>query len=208
MRPPEPPADDDTGSPADDDSGSPADDDTSERPASGDASVHPPVDDEESSPTDDPVSPTGASAAGDTTRTAAGEQPPATRHEEHAEEPDSVPIDDDAAPNTLLNALIGGVITVVTSFVPLSPIIGGAVAGYLEGGDNDAGLKVGALAGLVALVPLLLFVPFLLFFFLLDPALGIGIFLIGGFIAVFALAYAVGLSALGGVIGVYLKDEL
>ncbi|MFC7007049.1 DUF5518 domain-containing protein [Halalkalicoccus salilacus] len=54
------------------------------------------------------------------------------------------PISDVAAtqestPNTPLNALIGGVIGVVLSFIPLSTVIGGTVAGYLEGGDYTSG---------------------------------------------------------------------
>ncbi|WP_312854243.1 DUF5518 domain-containing protein [Natronococcus sp. JC468] len=101
---------------------------------------------------------------------------------------------------------MGGVVGVVLSFVPLSPVLGGAVAGYLEGGDTDGGLRVGALAGLVALVPVL-FVGFALLFVLgfgpTSPALG----LVGLFGLLFAAVYTVGLSALGGTIGVYVESE-
>lgn len=66
---------------------------------------------------------------------------------------------DEPTPNTALNALVGGVVTVGTALiVPFSPVLGGAVAGYLEGTDSDAGLKAGTLAGLVAMVPMLLVV--------------------------------------------------
>jgi hypothetical protein len=118
--------------------------------------------------------------------------------------------------NLYVNALIGAVITVVTAFLPFSPVLGGAVAAYLEGGDRDRGLKIGAVSGVIASVPLalvvlavLLFVPFVL---ALDPsgAAGIGA-LIVVFIVVIAVglvaAYTVGLSALGGVLAIALLER-
>ncbi|MFU8866628.1 DUF5518 domain-containing protein [Natronococcus sp.] len=109
--------------------------------------------------------------------------------------------------STALNAVIGGAVGIVLSFVPLSPVLGGAVAGYLEGGDTDDGLKVGALAGLVALLPIALIGFFLLFL------LGFGgtpaAFGILGLVGLFFVAiYTVGLGALGGVIGVSVEEEL
>jgi hypothetical protein len=59
-------------------------------------------------------------------------------------------------PGLFVNALLGGVATVVLLFLPLSPVFGGAVAGYLQGPDRRMGLTAGALAGVVALVPLVL----------------------------------------------------
>lgn len=108
-----------------------------------------------------------------------------------------------------MNALIGGVVTFITAFfVPFSPVLGGAIAGYLEGSDGDSGLKVGALSGAIALIPLLLIVPILLFFFLLDPFAGVLILVIAGFVVAFLAVYTIGLGALGGVLGVYLEREL
>ncbi len=52
--------------------------------------------------------------------------------------------------------------TLVTSFVPLSPVVGGLVAGYLLGGDRQSGLTVGAYAGLAAVAPFALLSLFLL----------------------------------------------
>lgn len=117
---------------------------------------------------------------------------------------------DEATPNTTLNALIGGVVSVVTATFlgPFSPVLGGGVAGYLEGGETDDGLKVGAFAGLIALVPLLLLVPIVLFVVpFVGPRSGIAF----AFAAVFGLsvlgAFVLGFSALGGVLGAYLKRE-
>lgn len=138
--------------------------------------------------------------------TAAGSgAPPAT-----AEPPGDGVRDDEPTPNTALNALIGGVVSMVTAAFlgPFSPVVGGGVAGYLEGGESDDGLKVGAFAGLVALVPLLLLVPIMLFVVpFVGPRGGIAF----AFAAVFGLsvlgAFVVGFSALGGVLGAYLKRE-
>jgi hypothetical protein len=113
-------------------------------------------------------------------------------------------------PNTAFNALIGGVVTAATAlFVPMSPVLGGAVAGYLEGGETDAGLKVGALAGLVALVPLLLVLPFVLFFVpLVGQRDALAVLLVAVVAFVFVAAYTVGFSAVGGALGAYLKREV
>jgi hypothetical protein len=47
-----------------------------------------------------------------------------------------------------VNAVIGAVVAVVSSFVPLSPALGGGVAAYLQGGTRTVGAKVGAVFGL------------------------------------------------------------
>ena len=110
-------------------------------------------------------------------------------------------------PTAGTHAILGGIVTAVTSFVPLSPILGGAVAGYLEGGENGRGLTVGGMAGLVAAIPLVVG------FVLAMGGLAIATATIGfGFVAV-AIAmgialgamigalYVVALSALGGFLG-------
>ena len=94
--------------------------------------------------------------------------------------------------------------------------------GSARGGRRGArdGLRVGALAGVVAVVPLaLLFVLFGGFLFafvpvgmgMIDPSVGVfgavGVFVLLGFL-VFGLGYTVGLAALGGVLGAYLRREL
>lgn len=104
----------------------------------------------------------------------------------------------------LVNAIIGASVTVVTSFVPLSPILGGAVAAWLEGSDRRDGLMVGTLSG--ALLALLL-LPFLFFGLLLIPFdLGFT-FVVMLFLVFVGAIYLVGFSALGGYVGAYLRDE-
>jgi Ca2+-binding RTX toxin-like protein len=121
--------------------------------------------------------------------------------------------------DTLINALVGGIASIVLSFVPLSPVLGGAIAGYLQGGTRNDGLRVGAYSGIVAAIPLALFFVFALALFGVvgifsagagggRAAGGIALFL---FAFVFALVvsaiYTVGLGAIGGWLGNYVKYD-
>jgi uncharacterized membrane protein YbhN (UPF0104 family) len=112
----------------------------------------------------------------------------------------------------LTNAAIGAVVTILTSFVPFSPILGGAVAGYLHGRD---GPKVGAISGAIAAIPFVGFGLLFVFFFGgiglfggLD-ALAFGVFVLLFVIValVFAVAITVVLSGAGGWIGIYVLEE-
>lgn len=146
------------------------------------------------------------SASGDPT-------PESDRHTtEAADRSSGVPrgtqTDADRAPNTLLNALIGAVVTVVTTFfLPLSPVLGGTVAGYLEGASAGSGLKIGALSGAIALVPLLVIVPLGLVLFVFEPIAALSVLVIATVVIGFLAVYTVGFSALGGLLGVYLYGE-
>jgi uncharacterized membrane protein YbhN (UPF0104 family) len=110
------------------------------------------------------------------------------------------------------HAAIGAVVTILTSFVPLSPILGGAVAAYLHERD---GPRIGALSGGIAAIP---FVGFGLLLALLFG--GVGLF--GGLdvlafgavvilLFLFGLVFAVAISAIlggvGGWIGIYVLEE-
>ena len=117
--------------------------------------------------------------------------------------------------DTLINAAIGAVATaILSSFVPFAPLFGGAISGYLEGGDRDAGLRVGAISGAIglALSAVLLGVFFLFFIVFLAGAgaphafgaFGILVFIVG---FLFAAVYIIGLSAAGGWIGNYIKFD-
>lgn len=112
--------------------------------------------------------------------------------------------------DTLRNALIGAVVSVVLAFLPFSPALGGGVAGYLQGPSREDGLRVGAYAGLVAAIPILLVVTlFGSLFFLgafFEPRAAFGFVFV---LLVFGvgLLYTVGLSALGGYLGAYVAAE-
>ncbi|MUV88536.1 hypothetical protein GJ629_00415 [Halapricum sp. CBA1109] len=117
-------------------------------------------------------------------------------------------------PDTAAIAIAGGVVSLVTSFVPLSPIIGGIVSGHLRGGAGRDGVRIGAYAGLVAALPLTLVVLIALGGFAVvasEVGLAASISVFVGvailFSALVGVAYMIGLSALGGYIGVSLSED-
>ena len=119
---------------------------------------------------------------------------------------------DESTPNTAMNALVGAVVTAVTApLLPFAPALGGGVAGYLEGGDSASGLKVGTIAGVLATIPLVLLFLLVLFFVPVlgaPPRTGLAFaYLVIALMVAFLGVYVVGLSALGGLLGAYLKRE-
>jgi hypothetical protein len=110
----------------------------------------------------------------------------------------------------LVNAVVAAVVGVVLGFVPLSPALGGAVGSYLNGGTRSTGLKLGAVAGLLAAVPV--FAGGALFALV---AIGGGpgarsfvVFLVFVLVVLlFTALYVVGLSAAGGWAGIYLRER-
>lgn len=108
-----------------------------------------------------------------------------------------------ATKSTWIHAIIGGVITIVLSFTAFSPILGGGVAGYLQNESPKRGAKIGALSGLIAVIPLVFIVLFGLLFVMSIPRVFL-LVLLG--IPIVAL-WVVGLSAVGGYLGAYLQNE-
>jgi hypothetical protein len=112
--------------------------------------------------------------------------------------------------DTLLNAVIGAVVSIVLAFLPFATVLGGAVAGYLQvtHADLREGARVGALSGAIALLPVVLlvfafgaFIPFVPF---RVGALSLVVLFV---VLVTATVYFVGAGALGGALGAYLVDE-
>jgi len=112
--------------------------------------------------------------------------------------------------NTLLNAVIGAVATIGLSFTGISPVLGGALAAYLDGGDTGNGLRVGAISGAIASLPVaaILLIAIVFLPFTGDLGVAVGGFLFVLLIVAMAVGYTVALSALGGALGSYLKAEL
>lgn len=111
------------------------------------------------------------------------------------------------------HALLGAVAAAVLSFVPFSPAAGGALAGYLEQDQSGRTVSVGAVAGLLALVPVLLLVVFALGGTVVGLS-GIGqngLAMVTAATAVFVLAAVAtiggGLGALGGYVGGILGSD-
>ncbi|EMA07769.1 hypothetical protein SAMN05443574_10630 [Haloarcula vallismortis] len=107
------------------------------------------------------------------------------------------------------NAGLGAFVTIALSFIPFSSVAGGAIAAANHGGGYRTGLWLGSLAGVCAMVPLLaLFIPALyivgfLGFGIPPGTPGYDLFL--ALVFAFFLLYTVGLSALGGLGGVWVS---
>ncbi|WP_411965559.1 DUF5518 domain-containing protein [Haloferax sp. YSMS24] len=109
--------------------------------------------------------------------------------------------------NFYLHALLGAVVTFFTAIIPFSPVIGGAVAGYLHAEGTDRGIRIGAVSGLMASLPLVAI------FVLMFTVMSIGSFVTGevagpvfvmvmvGIVFLLVALYTVGLSAAGGYLG-------
>lgn len=114
--------------------------------------------------------------------------------------------------NTLVNALVGGIVSILIAFIPFSTLVGGFVAGYLHDADRSAAIRVGAFAGLVALVPAVLLG--LVIFIVLAGGLAYGapsasfllilVLLVGGTISIL---YTIGASAVGGYLGAIVAED-
>ena len=118
---------------------------------------------------------------------------------------------DPGAPGTTLrNGLVGGVVGVLFSFLPLSTVLGGGVAGYLERDDARRGPAAGAVSGLIAFIPYLLVGLYLGLsptVTLPGPDLGLSPTLVIAGTMSFAFVYTVGLGVFGSLLGGYLRDR-
>lgn len=110
-------------------------------------------------------------------------------------------------------AVLGALVTVFTSFVPFSTLLGGGVAGYLWRRTDGSATKVGAISGLLALLPAAVLVLFV-FGGLSAGALAIGegtgallAVGLGVFLVVFLAALSAALGGLGGYVGGRLADD-
>ena len=105
--------------------------------------------------------------------------------------------------------VVGAVVGIVLGFIPFSPALGGAAAGYLDPARNASGAGSGTLAGVFASLPLVIVAGFA----------GVGLFLgLPGEVAVtvavvlavallVSLAYLVVLSAIGGYLGGWMRER-
>lgn len=105
----------------------------------------------------------------------------------------------------IADGIVGAVVTVVTSFIPFSALIGGGVAGYLYGGDRLSGAKAGALSGILLALPTVLILGFLTLGFASAGLSWLTFVLV--FALIFSTAFLVGLSAIGGYLGVLVAER-
>jgi len=102
-------------------------------------------------------------------------------------------------------AVVGAVVSAVTSFVPFSPLVGGGVAGYVRRGSSGDGLRIGALAGLALAAPYGLALAFLAGGAFAANAVTIGLLIVAALVV--SAAVTVVLSAIGGYAGAAIADR-
>ncbi|WP_435065220.1 DUF5518 domain-containing protein [Halobaculum sp. EA56] len=116
-----------------------------------------------------------------------------------------------ASGDSLKHALVGAVVSLVTFFLPFSPVLGGGVAGYLHGPHRGAGAKVGGLSGVFAAVPgAVLGTLIASVFVIAGPGQRSGILVaFAFFLVILAVTVVYGgiLGAVGGFVGAFLNEE-
>lgn len=111
------------------------------------------------------------------------------------------------------SALLGAVVSALLSFIPFSPIVGGAAAGYLEKQASGRALAAGAVSGVLAMAPLVVLTAFVLvgvtlgLLALETSGLAILVVAVLLLVSVFVAAIGAGLGALGGYVGGRLVDD-
>ena len=96
------------------------------------------------------------------------------------------------------------------SFLPLSTVLGGGVAGYLDRGAGRYGAGAGTVAGIVASLPYVLVGVYLALsptVALPGPDLALSPEIVIAGTTAFALVYVVGLSVLGSLVGGFVREE-
>jgi hypothetical protein len=106
-------------------------------------------------------------------------------------------------------ALVGGLVGIVLGFLPFSPGIGGAVAGYLDPNRTASGFGIGAISGLFAAIPMVIVAGFTsvgLFIGLPTEAV-VAVLSVVSIVSVFAAAIGLALSAVGGYAGHWIREQ-
>ena len=105
-------------------------------------------------------------------------------------------------PNWVLG-VVGAIVSTVLSFVPFSPLLGGAAASCLSTDRADSGVAAGTFAGIFTTIPALVGLGFVgvgLFSALPEATAGGAVLALAVGIA-FTIVYVIGLSAIGGYAG-------
>lgn len=110
-----------------------------------------------------------------------------------------------AGPDTVTIATLGAAVTTVAMVFPLSPLLGGGVAGYFGGSNRREGATQGVYAGVVTAIPVAVLVGFLTWGTVAASAPVIGLVILVSF--AFTVLFTVGLSAVGGYLGVALAED-
>ena len=114
----------------------------------------------------------------------------------------------EATPAWILGAA-GAIVSVVLSFIPLSPVLGGATASYLDADQTASGLGTGTLAGVIGGLPPLVITVFAGFGLFMGIPGGLAPTAAALLIAtaILTLLYFVALSAVGGYLGAWARNR-
>ena len=112
--------------------------------------------------------------------------------------------------------IIGGFVGLVLVFIPLSPLLGGGISGFLVRPPDNSALversfiKAGSIAGLVVLIPTYLFYIFFIIFVVGRADSATSLQLLGEALIGFAVlfGYCMGLGILGSLIVMRYDDTL
>lgn len=107
--------------------------------------------------------------------------------------------------STYADGVVGAVVTLITSFVPFSPLIGGIAAGYLSRGDPWRGARVGIVVGVLVAVPVIVFGGVLAYGYTEAGLLWASLIVV--FSAVLSAIMTLVFAAAGGYVGGYLRTE-
>jgi hypothetical protein len=115
---------------------------------------------------------------------------------------------------TWTDAAAGGVVTAVTSFLlPFAPMLGGFAGGYLHRNERTSATRVGALSGLLSVLPLAVALSFLAAGVAVGTlrvdAVGVALLVVGVVLVslLFTALFSGGFGALGGYLGGQLRDR-
>jgi len=109
---------------------------------------------------------------------------------------------------TWILGVAGAMIGAILSFIPFSPLLGGAAAAYVDPDMSRSGLGTGVLAGVFATAPVLLVAVFagIGLFAGVPGAATVAVLTVLGVGLLGSAVYLVGLSALGGYVGAWARD--
>ena len=111
-------------------------------------------------------------------------------------------------PRDLWAAVLGAAVTVIGIQLPLSPLFGGAVAAIVRPDPSDEGVRIGALAGILATVGLFALGSLNAPALAIPEARGMVNSIYFGLLVLVVVVYVIILSALGGFLGLVFRRFL
>lgn len=101
--------------------------------------------------------------------------------------------------SVVADAVIGAAVTLVTSFVPFSPVIGGLISGHLFDQGPWQGIRVGIVVGILVAAPVVVIIGFVSAGFAMSGMLLPSLFLL--LVGILSAGFTVVLGAAGGYLG-------